>query len=189
MPSAKSSLGRHAALALAALAALVALAAMPLGALAAPPAPPARMAVKPHTLLQSRLLWATIDVCNTPEQPDTVGIRGSMPGDGQARETMYMRFGLQYMDLTTKHWVDLSNDADAGFLAIGSAKSVRQAGTTFELKPVTGTPAVTLRGVVDFEWRQGTKVVASTSRPTTAGRISLAGAEPAGFSADTCAIG
>ena len=27
-------------------------------------------------------LWATVDVCNAPRHPDTIGIRGSMPGDG-----------------------------------------------------------------------------------------------------------
>jgi hypothetical protein len=142
-----------------------------------------------HSLLQSRQLWSTIDVCNAADQPDTVGVRGSMPGDGQAHDTMYMRFLLQYMNTATKHWSDLSADASADFVAVGSAKVVRQAGTSFELKPVAGKPAFMLRGVVTFQWRRGANVVASVSRATSAGRTSLAGADPAGFSAATCLIG
>jgi len=160
----------------------------PATAFAARATKPPGTATTRHALLQSRQLWATIDVCNAPNQPDTVGIRGSMPGDGQAHDTMYMRFRLQYMDPATKLWSDLSGDVAANFVAVGSAKSVRQAGTSFELKPVPGKPEFTLRGVVTFEWRQGTTVVASASRATSAGRVSLAGADPAGFSAATCLI-
>jgi hypothetical protein len=43
--------------------------------------------------------------------------------------------------------------------------------------------------VVSFQWRRGSTVVTSGSKPTTAGRQSLAGADPAGFSAATCSIG
>jgi hypothetical protein len=142
-----------------------------------------------RSLLRSRELWATIDVCNAADQPNTVGIRGSMPGDGQAHGTMYMSFRLQYMSTTTNQWVDLANGAAPGFAAVGAAKSVRQAGRSFQLMPVAGKPAVTLRGIVNFQWRAGTTVLASASRPTSAGRVSLAGADPANFSAATCVIG
>ncbi len=60
-----------------------------------------------HSLFHSRQLWATIDVCNPIDQPDTLGIRGSMPSDGFASDTMYMRFRLQYLNTATKHWIDL----------------------------------------------------------------------------------
>jgi hypothetical protein len=145
-----------------------------------------KAAASGHSLLQSRELWATIDVCNAPDQPNYVGIRGSMPGDGRAKDKMYMRFRLQYMNARTKSWVDLANAA-SGFLAVGSAKSTRQDGLSFKL--TTSKPAFTLRGVVGFQWRRGANVVASASRPTTAGRQSLAGADPAGFSAATCLNG
>jgi hypothetical protein len=134
-------------------------------------------------------LWATIDVCNPYDQPDTVGIRGSMPGNGQSGVSMFMRFRLQYMDTATKRWLDLSNGATPSFVAVGGAKSARQAGRSFQLVPVPGKPAFVLRGVVNFQWRRGTTVVESLSRPTTAGHQSLAGADPAGFSAATCSIG
>ncbi len=141
-----------------------------------------------HSVLTSTQLWATIDVCNPPDQPDTVGIRGSMPGDGESNQTMYMRFRLQY-EAASKKWVDLTTEAGSGFVAVGRAKSTRQAGRSFQLVPVPGKPAFMLRGVVSFEWRRGSTVVTSVARPTTAGRQSLAGADPAGYSAATCSIG
>jgi hypothetical protein len=141
-----------------------------------------------NPLLRSRLLWATIDVCDSPDQPNTVGIRGSMPGDHHAHDAMYMRFRLQYMDAATKAWIDLSK-ASASYVAVGSGASARQAGRSFQLNPVAGQPAFTLRGVVNFQWRHGSKVLAEASRTTSAGRQSLAGSDPAGFSAATCLIG
>jgi hypothetical protein len=139
-------------------------------------------------LLQSHELWGTIDVCDPADQPNTVGIRGSMPGDSESNQKMYMSFRLQYLN-TSKQWVDLSSGASSGFLAVGGAMSARQGGTSFELKPAAGEAAVTLRGVVDFEWRHGKSVVLSATRTTAVGHKSLAGADPASFSAATCIIG
>ncbi len=99
-----------------------------------------------------------------------------------------MRFRLQYLDSATKQWVDLANGADSGFVAVGTAKSARQTGRSFQLVPVAGKPAVQLRGVVSFQWRHGAAVVYSVSRPTTAGHESLAGADPKGYSAAECSL-
>jgi hypothetical protein len=145
--------------------------------------------VETAPLLRSRLLWATIDVCNATDQPDTIGIRGSMPGDHVAHDTMFMRFRLQYMNTTTKAWVDLAKGAAEAYTNVGTGASARQAGRSFQLNPVAGQPAFTLRGVVNFEWRRRGTVVAQASRATSAGRVSLAGSDPEGFSAATCLIG
>jgi hypothetical protein len=141
-----------------------------------------------RTLLQSPQLWATIDVCNPADQPNTVGVRGSMPGDENSKDEMYMRFRLQYLDSSTKQWVDLASGADSGFVAVGAAKSARQTGRSFQLVPVAGKPAVQLRGVVSFQWRHGSSIEYTVSRPTTAGHDSLAGADPKGFSAAECSL-
>jgi hypothetical protein len=142
-----------------------------------------------HSLLHSRELWATIDVCNPADQANTIGIRGSMPGDGVAHDKLYMRFRLQYQEATGKRWVDLAHGADSGFVFVGAASSARQAGRSFQLVPVPGKPAFTLRGVVSFQWRHGEHVVEQVSRPTGAGHQSLAGADPANYSAATCLMG
>jgi hypothetical protein len=176
---------------LAALAALAVLAA--LGASASTSAPAAlgaraRAAGAPAALRRSLNLWATIDVCNTADQPDYVGVRGSMPGDKLATDEIYMRFRLQVIGASSKAWVDLPGGSSPGFIRVSSALKARQGGWSFRLTPRGGT-AVTLRGVVTFEWRRGATVLAKISRPTTAGHESLAGADPAGYSAATCSIG
>ena len=55
--------------------------------------------------------------------------------------------------------------------------------------PKAGKPAFTLRGVVDYQWRRGKTVLQSGARPTSTGHMSLAGADPAGFSSASCLIG
>jgi hypothetical protein len=163
---------------------------LPAAVLAAPtPSVAAGAAVSGRSLLASRQLWSTIDVCNPFDQPDMIGVRGSMPGDGRPHDTMYMRFGLEYLNTSTRRWTGLVTGAEPLYVAVGTARAARQAGRSFQLIPVPGKPAFTLRGVVSFQWRRGKTVVQSTSRPTTAGRVSLAGADPAGFSAATCLIG
>jgi hypothetical protein len=142
-----------------------------------------------RALLHSHELWATIDVCGPADQPNTVGIRGSMPGDRHAGDRMYMSFRLQYLS-ASRQWVDLASGASPEFVAVGSGATARQGGTSFELMaPTAGKPAVTLRGVVDFEWRHGKTVLVSGAEPTSAAHKSLAGADPAGYSAATCVIG
>ncbi|MGA2163993.1 MAG: hypothetical protein ABSH36_05940 [Solirubrobacteraceae bacterium] len=137
-------------------------------------------------LAKSPELWATVDVCNAPHHPNTIGIRGSMPSDGHPRDAMYIRFLVQSLDATTKQWADLGKSADSGFVPIGSAASTRQAGRTFEFKPTPS--AYTLRGQVEFQWRRNGRAVHLVSVPTTAGHKSLAGAEPKGFSAAACVL-
>ena len=173
---------------LAVLAVAAALAPVPAAALAAAAVPRKVGATSGRALLASRELWATIDICDAPGKVDTVGVRGSMPGDRARGDRMYMSFRLQYMN-ASKHWIDLANGASPSFVAVGSASSARQGGSSFELKPMKGKPAVTLRGVVDFQWRHGKTVLMSTATPTSAGHRSVVGADPANFSAATCAIG
>jgi len=142
-----------------------------------------------HSLLASRVLWATVDVCDPHDQTDTIGIRGSMPGDGSTGETMFMRFRVQYRDATTGQWLDISAHADSGYVNVGSARyRVREAGRSFVFLPGPHTPAYRLRGVVIFQWRHGTTVVRSATRDTQAGHVSAAGADPKNYSASTCVI-
>jgi hypothetical protein len=141
-----------------------------------------------HALLSSRELWATIDVCSPMDQPNTVGIRGSMPGDNLAHDRMYMSFRLQYLTATGQ-WLDLVSGATPVFAPVGAGATPRQSGRSFQLVPVPGKPSATLRGVVDFQWRRGSTIIAATERPTTVGHVSLAGADPATFSAASCVIG
>jgi len=150
-------------------------------------AAPASGTAHAHSLLQSRELWATVDVCDPANEPNTVGIRGSMPADGHPKDAMYMRFQLQYVAAKSDVWTNLSG-GDSGFVTIGSARSARQGGWSVQLMPVAGKPAYTIRGLVTFEWRRAGAIVHETTRTTEAGHDSLADADPAGYSAAQCTI-
>jgi hypothetical protein len=171
-----------------ALALLVAAIALLPGVAMAASAPKSSPAAVRHSVLQSRLLWATIDVCSPPDQPDTVGVRGSMPGDGHAHDTLYMSFRLQYETGSGSNtsWSPLSG-ASSSFTSVGGGGTSRQAGRSFTLVPIPGKHS-TLRGVVGFEWRRGKKVMRSVERTTTAGHVSQTGADPKSYTAATCAI-
>jgi hypothetical protein len=134
------------------------------------------------------LLWATVNVCDTKEHPDTIGIRGSMPGNGVRSQQMYMRFQLQYFATEDDAWHNIGPAGDSGFINVGSAKyRRRQYGRNFTVQP-PASGAFRLRGAVSFEWRKGTDVVRRARMRTTAGHGNTAGADPRGFSAATCSI-
>ncbi len=157
---------------------LLAAAAPALAAAATPKAP----APKTPSVIASRHLWATIDACNPADKPRLVGVRGSMPGTGLKTEEMFMRFQIQYQSGTEWKYVP---SADTSFRDVGSATyKARQAGQFFTI------PAghYVLRGVVIFQWRRRGHAVLRATRMTTAGHTSLAGADPAGYSAAACAL-
>lgn len=139
-----------------------------------------------HALERSRSLWATVDVCNPKDQPNTIGIRGSMPGDARPGDTMYMRFRVQYQEASSHKWVDVVKGADSGFLKVGSGQTARQAGRSFQF--AAGGHAFTLRGYVIFQWRRGNTVLGTIAKATDSGHHSLAGADPKNYSAATCKL-
>jgi hypothetical protein len=143
--------------------------------------------VAPRLLLSSRNLWATIDVCSPADQRDAVGVRGSMPGDGESGDRMFMTFRLQMQVRKTGRWKNVGQASE--YVLVGAAGMGRQAGTSFVIRPPSNGKQLNLRGVILFQWRHGTTVVQSARRVTSAGHESAAGADPANFSAATCSIG
>jgi hypothetical protein len=141
-----------------------------------------------RALLRSPELWATIDVCNTAKQPDTVGVRGSMPGDGHAHDQMLMSFHLQYLNAVNQ-WVELEGAASSAFIVVGDGAATRQGGTSFTLKPHAGKSTFKLRGIVMFKWMHANTIVETARKPTTALHEATEGAEPKGFSAAACSVG
>lgn len=165
--------------------------------LAAAPAHGAAAKPKAPTPVTSRHLWATVDVCNTKALPRVVGIRASIPGTGLPNEEMFMRFEVEYQ--AGSAWKMIPK-ADTGFRDVGSAiYKARQAGQYFTIPlappgsaPAPGAPAAStqfvLRGRVMFQWRRRGHAVLRATRTTTAGHLSTAGADPAGYSAAACAL-
>jgi hypothetical protein len=145
------------------------------------------LAVLPAGAFAARAPWATMNICDSAANPDTAGVRGSMPGLAGAQ--LFMRFQLQ-LQRDDGSWRALG-PADSGFIALGRARgrTTRQAGHSFVLSQPPAGHVYTVRGLVTFEWRSkdGT-VLRHTRRTTSGGHRSTAGADPAGFSAAECAI-
>jgi hypothetical protein len=132
-------------------------------------------------------LWATVNVCDTVAAPNTIGIRGSMPGL-KRRATLRMRFRVQYL-APDGRWRAIRRDADSGWQTVGRRRGGRvESGWSFTFAPPAAGGENVLRGVVYFQWRQSGKVLRRARRITESGHVSTAGADPPGFSAGTCRI-
>jgi hypothetical protein len=144
---------------------------------------------KPRSIYRSPLLWATVNVCDTAGSPDTIGVRGSIPGSGVRGESMFLRFQVQYFSRAEQRWHNITQGADSGWVAVGAATfRSRQAGWSFRFAPPTDGSSHLLRGAVTFEWRRGDKVVRHARKRTTRGHRSAAGADPPDYSAATCEV-
>jgi hypothetical protein len=153
-------------------------------------APAAAFARPADSIYQNKRVWATINICDTVGHPDSIGIRGSMPGSGDRDEDMFMRFQVQYYTASDGTWHNLGEGADSGFVEVGSAKyRTRQSGRTITITPPRpGSDPYLLRGVVTFEWREDGEVVRRARKRTTANHPGTKGSDPVGFSAATCTI-
>lgn len=142
--------------------------------------------------------WATINVCETAKQRNSVGIRAGMPGNGTAQR-MYMRFQLQWYRPAERRYMDTG--APSTWVSAGSARfRAAQRGFTFEgiADPVAGR-SFKLRGKVSFEWRElraakpgvtrrHEVVVKRAQRITRGGLKGVVGGKPAGRSDGVCLV-
>src|SRR3954453_2013144 len=149
----------------------------------------AGQAASAPTLDKSKLLWATINICDTVKHPDTIGIRASMPGSGKKAEKMYMRFQVQYFRASTQKWAPTDATVDSGFQSVGSALfRRRESGWNFSITPPPAGQTSRLRGIVSFEWRAGKKVAHKAQQRSHWGHTAPFGAAPRGSSAAECII-
>jgi hypothetical protein len=137
-------------------------------------------------------LWATVNICDTLQHPNQMGVRASMPGNG-TRERMWMRFHAQFYDTTKKHWFNVKGNGMSNWILAGSARfRTREVGWTFAFAAPAPGSTFTLRGVVDFQWRlkrkKRTIVVRSATANTKGGFKSTTGADPPGYSNGVCSI-
>lgn len=145
------------------------------------------------TVLKSRHLWATVNVCDPrtppPGIPDTIGVRASMPGAADGREVMYMRFRVQFFGDGDHKWHNVTQGGDSGWTKVGLARyKARQSGRNFRLAPPPGKTSILLRGKVNFEWRLKGETVRQAVELTRKGHKSSAGSYPAGHTAAECTI-
>jgi hypothetical protein len=143
------------------------------------------------------LLWATVNLCDTFDAPDAMGVRASMPGNGRAQR-MYMRFSAQWYSGLRQQWVDVAGGRSP-WLNAGSARYVsRQLGWTFDFATPSFGRAYILRGSVEYQWRALRKakgarratwqVARSGEQFTRTGVKGVDGGDPKGTSKAMCAI-
>jgi hypothetical protein len=132
-------------------------------------------------------LWATVNVCNTAKKPNTVGIRARMPGDG-TRRRMWMRFRTQFYSDADLAWKYVTSGGRSPWIEVGSALfAFKETGYEFTFDPPGAGQSFLFRGVVEFQWRRGRKVIRRTRKFTEAGHRTR-GADPKNFTAARCRI-
>jgi hypothetical protein len=132
--------------------------------------------------------WATVNVCDSADRPNVLGVRGSMPGLAR-RSALAMRFRVQYRTDGGGWRLLENNKADSGWRALGHRRGGRvELGWSFQFAPPRRGDVHVLRGVVHFRWRRGSRTVRRERRLTEAGHRSTLGADPPGYSAAECGI-
>jgi hypothetical protein len=149
-------------------------------------------------------LWATVNICDTANNPNSMGIRASMPGNG-TDQRMWMRFTAEYWSRARQAWTPVAGAGSSPWVYAGSAEYVRrQAGWTFAFSTPPEGVTFTMRAQVEFEWRArevpaskrlkrgrgrtGRRVVRSKARTTETGVRGVQGGDPAGTSKAMCLV-
>ena len=91
----------------------------------------AALARRPRISLAGR--WATVNVCDTFESPDAMGLRASMPGNG-TDQRMYMRFSAQWYSGMRGKWLDVAGGKSPWVYAGSARYKARQAGWSFDFQ-------------------------------------------------------
>jgi hypothetical protein len=144
-----------------------------------------------------RPVWATVNLCDQPSAPNSMGVRGNMPGTGRRRR-MYMRFRAQYWSEHDRGWRPVTGVGLSPWVYAGLTRNAaRQAGWTFPFDSPPPGASFHVRGVVEFQWRARKRrhrrrprwVVVRRRRAVTRGGISgVEGADPPGTSLASCLI-
>src|SRR3954447_23431946 len=98
-------------------------------------------------------LWATVNRCDTPSAPNSMGVRAAMPGDG-SRERMYVRFTAQFFSPERRRWLRAGGSGRSPWLYAGVARyrPLKKGWTFPSAPPATGT-FFGVRALAEFEWR------------------------------------
>ena len=137
-------------------------------------------------------LFATVNICDTAKNPNSVGVRGRIPGEGE-RVNLRMRFFLQYRKQDGT-WVQLKG-AVSPWVALPPKNKGgwRSDGFTFGVQDLKVGQKIRTRGRVRFEWRRGGSLLHSKTEFTEGGHQAAMSkpnehADPSGYSAATCVV-
>jgi hypothetical protein len=100
-----------------------------------------------------RPFWATVNVCDTENSPNALGIRTSVPGNG-SHQHIFARYTAQWWSEDDQQWLTVGGSGVTPWVAVGNADMASlQAGWTFSfVQPPEGTTYV-MRGAVELQWR------------------------------------
>ena len=133
---------------------------------------------------RSPSLWATVNVCSSRRDPDSLGIRGQMPTLGFPA-TLSMQVQVDYWSTATKRFVPIKSPTAVKTLPLGQQQTgLQQAGAIFPFSAHAGR----LNATITFTWMRGRKVLGHTVRRTTAGHPSAQYGSPPHYSAAQCTI-
>jgi hypothetical protein len=134
--------------------------------------------------------WSTINICDTKNHPDQLGIRARMPAMDRGVK-MKMRFFVQYL----RHGAWVGVPADGGgttmseWFVVGYGKyKWEELGDTFHFSQLKPGDNFTMRGLVKFQWRRHGKVLRSAHAYTSAHHPSAKYGDPVGYSKATCNV-
>jgi hypothetical protein len=147
-----------------------------------------------------KLLWATVNICDTVAHPNQMGVRGSMPGTGRSGK-MFIRFTAEFFDVGHNSWTNVKGTDTSPWVFAGSSKlRHRQAGYTFKFDaPNPPGSTFLLRSTADFKWTERhrvskhskkfhTVVIKRRRAITTTGHPDTLGADPKDYSNGACEI-
>jgi hypothetical protein len=133
-------------------------------------------------------LWATVNICDTADNPNILGVRASMPGNA-TEQTMWMRFRVSYFDRATERWRNVEGGRSP-WVKVGDARyRTRQGGRKFRIDPPAPVTSYVVRGLVDFQWRRPNgKVRRRARQKTLSGHRTGRHGDPRGYTAGVCEI-
>jgi hypothetical protein len=150
----------------------------------APTPSPARIAKAVARAEASSGLWATINICNSRRDPDSLGVRGQMPALGFAA-TLAMTFQVDYFDTLTQAFVPITGSTAVNHVSLGTVSAgLSQGGAVFPFNPGAGE----LDATVTFTWTVAGKVVGTVTRTTSGGHPTAKFASPPHYSEASCTI-
>jgi hypothetical protein len=133
---------------------------------------------------RSRNLWATVNICDTVDHPNIIGIRGQLPALG-FKTKMSMLVQVDY-------WVFADGrfepDTSVPRQRVSLGKKAHATGLWQGGITIPFTPPVVLSGTVTFRWKLGKKVIGSVTRQTGHGYKGVTHSDPPHYSTATCAI-
>jgi len=142
-----------------------------------------------------RPFWATVNICDTAETPNGLGVRTSVPGNGN-EERVYARFTAQWWSRAKESWLTVAGAGTTDWVYVGDSEfTAQQAGWTYRFAgPPEGTTYV-LRGVTELVWRSRDDrrdgrwdVVRRRTLLTATGMNGVKGGDPVGTSKAMCLI-